>query len=132
MNPMDILSDFGTGLCLNPAMTHWEIFTKENVNQVPEGILGVFQLSKGAEIVHFVGRADADLRSALSAMLEKGYRQFQWVHLPWVKETFEMHCRLFHHAGGLKKLDNLDHPYPPEGKLWVCPVSSQTPAMCEL
>jgi hypothetical protein len=112
-------------------MTHWEAFTQENVNQVPEGILGVFQLSKGSDLIHYVGRADDDLRTRLGEMLGKGYTHFQWVHLPWVKETFEMQCRLHHHGGGLGKLDNLDHPYPPEGKLWRCPVSSQTPSMCD-
>lgn len=113
-------------------MTHWEAFTEENVKQVPAAILGVFQLSKGNEKIAYVGRADVNLRDQLMAILDKGYTHFQWVHLPWVKETFEMHCRLHHHGGGLKTLDNLDHPYPPEGKLWRCPVSSETPSMCEL
>jgi len=113
-------------------MTHWEAFTAENLKQVPPSILGVFQLSKHGENIDYVGRADENLRDSLAAMLGKGYTQFQWVHLPWVKETFEMHCRLHHHGGGLKRLDNLDHPYPPEGKLWPCPVSAQTPSMCEI
>ena len=114
-------------------MTHWEAFTAENVKKVPESILGVFQLSKdGDENISYVGRADDNLRDRLMEQLGKGYTHFQWVHLPWVKETFEMHCRLHHHGGGLKKLDNLDHPYPPEGKLWQCPVSSQTPSVCDI
>lgn len=112
-------------------MTHWETFTAENVNKVPEGFLGVFQLSKDGEKIQYVGRADQDLRASLHSMLGKGYTHFQWVQLPWVKETFEMHCRLHHHGGGLKNLDNVDHPYPPEGKLWRCPVSAQTAAMCD-
>ena len=111
-------------------MSPWTSYTQENVHKIPDGLLGVFQLSKGGGEIAFVGRADVDLRDGLFAMLDKGYSEFQWVPLPWTKETFEMHCRLYHHGGGRKKLDNVDHPYPPEGKLWQCTVSTQTPAMC--
>lgn len=107
-------------------------FTRENVQKVPEGLIGVFQLSKGEANISYVGRADVSLRDALNEMLDRGYSHFQWVQLPWVKETFEMHCRLFHHGGGSHKLDNVEHPYPPEGKLWRCTVSAETPSMCEL
>jgi hypothetical protein len=113
-------------------MTPWMPFTKDNVNSVPETLLGVFQLSKGEANIAFVGRADENLRGELTGMLDKGYSYFQWVQVPWTKEAFEMHCRLFHHAGGRRKLDNLDHPYSPEGKLWRCPVSAESPSMCEL
>jgi len=112
-------------------MTHWTPYTQENVQKVPEGLLGVFQLSKGDGNIDFVGRADTNLRAGLLEMLDKGYKEFQWVQLPWVKETYEMHCRLYHHGGGRKKLDNVDHPYPPDGKPWMCAISSTTPAMCE-
>lgn len=112
-------------------MTHWTAFNRENVMKVPEGLLGVFQLTKNAPTIEYVGRADDDLRAQLLAMLDQGYKEFQWVQLPWTKETFEMHCRLYHHAGGHAKLANLDHPYPPEGKLWSCTVSAKTPSMCE-
>jgi hypothetical protein len=94
--------------------------------------LGVFQLSREEGAISFVGRADLDLRASLLEHLDKGYTHFQWVQLPWTKETFEMHCRLYHHGGGKQWLDNLDHPYPPEGKLWQCPVSALAPALCEL
>ena len=113
-------------------MTPWIPFTQENVSKVPEGLLGVFQLGRGEGNIVFVGRADDDLRQRLLDNLDKGYTHFQWTQLPWVKETFEMHCRLYHHAGGRQRLDNADHPYPPEGKLWRCTVSATTPAMCEL
>jgi hypothetical protein len=112
-------------------MSPWTPFTKENVQKVPEGLLGVFQLSKGEANISYVGRADDNLRDSLLEQLDKGYTHFQWVQLPWTKETFEMQCRLYHHGGGRRKLDNIDHPYPPEGKLWKCTVSSDTPAMCE-
>lgn len=113
-------------------MTHWEKFTQENVNLVPEGILGVFQLARGEGNIAFVGRADRDLRASLESHLSAGYSHFQWVQLPWVKETFEMQCRLYHHAGGKRRLDNLDHPYPPEGRTHACTVSSLAPSLCEI
>jgi len=113
-------------------MTPWTSFTQQNVNEIPSGLLGVFQLAKGEANIAYVGRADKDLRSSLSEHLDKGYTHFQWVQLPWVRETYEMQCRLYHHGGGKLRLDNPDHPYPPEGKLWQCAVSSSTPAMCEL
>lgn len=113
-------------------MTHWEPFTRENVDLVPVGLLGVFQLARGEGNIAFVGRSDSDLHASLLDHLNKGYTHFQWVQLPWVKETFEMHCRLYHHAGGRKRLDNPDHPYPQEGRVCACPVSATTPAQCEL
>ncbi len=94
--------------------------------------MGVFQLSKGEANIAYVGRADANLREELAGLLDKGYSFFQWVQVPWTKEAFEMHCRLYHHGGGRQKLDNPDHPYPPEGKLSCCPVSAESPSMCSL
>jgi hypothetical protein len=113
-------------------MSPWTPYTQENVQKIPEGLLGVFQLSKGEANISYVGRADESLRDRLLEMLDKGYTHFQWVPLPWTKETFEMQCRLYHHGGGRKKLDNIDHPYPPEGKLWPCVMSATTPAICEI
>lgn len=98
---------------------------------VPESLLGVFQLSRGEANIAFVGRADLDMRQSLLAMLDKGYTHFQWTQLPWTKETFEMNCRLYHHAGGRRRLDNSDHPYPPEGKFWSCTVSAVSPSICD-
>lgn len=112
-------------------MSPWTDFTQENVNCIPERFLGVFQLAKDSSSIAYVGRADQDLRQSLTEMLNKGYSHFQWVQLPWVKETFEMHCRLYHYAGGRIKLDNADHPHVPEGKLGQCPVTTLNPAMCE-
>jgi hypothetical protein len=99
---------------------------------VPEGILGVFQLARGEGNVAYVGRADQDLRASLLSLLEKGYTHFQWVQAPWTKETYEMQCRLYHFAGGNKRLDNEDHPYPPEGKNWACRISGKPAALCDL
>jgi hypothetical protein len=113
-------------------MSPWTPYTQENVNKIQEGLLGVFQLSRGEANIAYVGRADEDLRRSLLEHLNQGYTHFQWVQLPWTKETFEMQCRLYHHGGGRRRLDNVDHPFPPEGKNWMCPVSASTPAMCEM
>jgi hypothetical protein len=112
-------------------MSPWTEFTQENVNRIPEGILGVYQLAKESNEIAYVGRADDDLRRRVQEKLNQGYTHFQWVQLPWVKETFEMHCRLYHHAGGRHELDNVDHPYPPEGKLWRCAMTTQSAANCD-
>lgn len=113
-------------------MSPWTEFTKEEVMKVPEGLLGVYQLARGESNVAYVGRADDDLRTRILEHFDKGYTHFQWVQLPWTKETFEMHCRLYHHAGGRKRLDVADHPYPSDGKTRSCPVSAQPPALCDL
>lgn len=113
-------------------MTPWTPFTEENVRKsVPQNLLGVFQLSRDGKKISLVERADSSLRDSLFAYVGKGYTHFQWVSVPWTKEGFEMHCRLYHHGGG-KTLDNIDHPYPPEGKQLRCPMSSQPPALCDL
>ncbi|NUM89414.1 MAG: hypothetical protein HUU37_09445 [Bdellovibrionales bacterium] len=113
-------------------MTHWIEFTKQRLSEVPPAILGVFQLSRDGETVHCVGRSDEDLHAELSKFLDSGYRFFQWQKLPWAKEAYEMQCRLFHHAGGAGKLDNSEHPFPPEGHAWACRMSYKPAAVCDL
>jgi hypothetical protein len=128
VNPLGIPKE----LVITLAMTHWQKLTKENVEAVPPSIIGVFQLSRDGETIHFVGRSDENLRDEIAQHMADGYTHFQWVKLPWVKETYEMHCRLFHLAGGVKKLDNKDHPEPPNGKSWLCQMSVKPSAMCNL
>jgi len=113
-------------------MTPWIELNEQNLAAIPDNILGVFQLSRNANDIIYVGRSDLNIKEALKEFIGKNYTHFQWTQVPWEKEAFEMNCRLFHHAGGMKKLDNADHPYPPEGKFWKCTLSSQPPAMCEL
>ncbi|MCO5142659.1 MAG: hypothetical protein M9962_06175 [Oligoflexia bacterium] len=113
-------------------MTPWTEFTEENVlREIPKEMLGVFQLSKNGEKISYVGRSDADLRDELKKFLGKGYGFFQWVQLPWTKETFEMHCRLYHHAGGREQLDNEDHPVSSDVKQSCCPLTLQPSSLCE-
>ena len=74
-------------------MSPWTPFTRENVQKLPDGLIGVFQLAKEEAKIAYVGRADDNLRDRLMEMLDRGYTQFQWVQLPWTRETYEMQCR---------------------------------------
>lgn len=113
-------------------MTHWTEFNKHHLSEVPKAIIGVFQLSRDGQSIHYVGRSDENLHDELVKFLDKGYRFFQWQKLPWSRETYEMHCRLFHHGGGTKKLDNDEHPLPPSGNAWPCRMSYKPSALCDL
>lgn len=113
-------------------MSPWQELQKEKLESIPVNTPGVFQLARGAGNIAFIGRSDADLRTALSAYLEKGYTHFQWVQVPWSKEAYEMQCRLYHFAGGNQRLDNEDHPYPPENKNSPCRMSGKPAALCDL
>lgn len=113
-------------------MTHWTEFTEAQINTVPSGIIGIFQLSNDGEKISYVGRSDSDLQQAMREKLGKGYSHFQWVKVPWAKEAYEMHCRLYHFARGLGKIDNEEHPYPPAGEVRQCVMSTKSPAVCDL
>lgn len=113
-------------------MSPWIELTEANlVQEIPIGVLGVFQLSKDGDRISYVGRSDSDLQEEIKKFLSKDYKYFQWVQLPWTKETYEMHCRLYHHAGGKSHLDNIDHPYSTNNKQNFCPLSLQPSSMCE-
>ncbi len=115
-------------------MTHWEEFTEAAVEKVPKNILGLFQLARGEEpesTVAFIGHSYTDLRETMREYLGKGYTHCQWVRLPWDKEVYEMHCRLYHHYGGYRRLDNKAHPEPPENQRWMCTLTSSPGAFCD-
>lgn len=109
-------------------MTPWMEYNSVNLGEVPSGILGVFQLARGEEKVVYIGRADRCLAETLKGF--EGYTHFQWVKVPWTKEGFEMQCRLYHHYGGCKVLDNKEHPSPPPGKFWNCAIHCTPVGMC--
>lgn len=113
-------------------MSPWIELTEENISkEIPDNVLGVFQLSKNGEHIVYVGRSDSNIKEEVRHFLGKEYRYFQWVQLPWTKETYEMHCRLYHHAGGRDHLDNTDHPTSSNIKQNYCPLSLQPSSMCE-
>lgn len=111
-------------------MTPWKEFTSENIDTVPES-LGVFLLARGEGNISYVGRADQNLRESLRAFLNQGYSHFQWVKVPWLKEAFEMQCRLYHHEGGRKRLDNKEHPFTNDPHYSLCQIACVPVGMCE-
>ena len=83
---------------------------------------GVFVLSYDRTMDARIGRADTDLRSALSEFLDR-YAFFHFEAIAARKERFERECELFHRLGGDRgQLDNEDHPLPPPGPQLKCPV----------
>lgn len=112
-------------------MSPWTELKEENLVSVPSGVCGVFQLGREPGKIVYVGRADASLRDSLREFLNKGYGFFQWVQVPWTKESYEMQCRLYHYASRFSKIDNQEHPYPPEGMNWKCNLSTKSPFQCD-
>lgn len=112
-------------------MTPWLEFNDQNLSKVPE-TMGIFQLSYEPEKVAYVGGAYESMADSLKEFKGEGYTHFQWVKLPWEKEVFEMHCRLFHHAKAMGKINNAMHPEPLEGSFHACTVSGKPVAICEL
>lgn len=111
-------------------MTPWKEFTAENIESVPES-LGVFLLARGEGNISYVGRADQNLRTSMKSFLNAGYTHFQWVKVPWEKEAYEMQCRLYHHEGGRKKLDNKDHPISADPRHAMCSIACVPSGLCE-
>lgn len=71
--------------------------------------------------VHYVGRADTDLRDRLKKHAkEELYDLFRFAHVSTLKECFELECRLYHR---FEPIDNEYHPHQPEGKNYLCPFT---------
>jgi hypothetical protein len=83
---------------------------------------GVFVLSYDRTMDARIGRADTDLRAALSEFLDR-YAYFHFEAIAPRKERFERECELYHRLGGDHgQLDNEEHPLPPPGPQLKCPV----------
>lgn len=88
----------------------------------PEAQPGIFVLSYDRTQEARVGRADADLRSTISAF-EGEYAYFYCEAIDDVDERYARECELFHRLGGDRgQLDNSEHPASPEGHESDCPV----------
>ena len=111
-------------------MSPWAEFNQAAIDKVPE-CLAVFLLGRGEGNVAYVGRADENLRRSLAEFNGKGYTHFRFVKVPWLKEAFEMQCRLYHHEGGRRRLDNTDHPQGPTPKMNQCAVTALPIGMCD-
>lgn len=99
--------------------------------QVAPSTPGVFVLSYDQTMDARVGRADTDLRLALSEFIER-YAYFHFEAVAPRKERFERECELFHRLGGDRgQLDNEDHPLPPPGPQLKCPVCVKSASASE-
>lgn len=99
---------------------------KENVisTLTPERAGGIFVLSYDRTQDAFIGRADDDLRRALTEYVGE-YAFFYFEVIERVDERFYRECELFHRFGGDHgQLDNTRHPSAPEGSGLSCPVCS--------
>lgn len=95
--------------------------------RVPERVKGIYVLSYDRTQDALVGRADEDLREALSKF-EGEYAFFYYENIDRVDERFYRECELYHRLGGDRgQLDNKAHPARPSGTVLVCPIcASQT------
>lgn len=94
--------------------------------QVAPSTPGVFVLSYDRTMDARIGRADTDLRLALSEFVHR-YAFFHYEAVAPRKERFERECELYHRLGGDHgQLDNDEHPLPPPGPQLKCPVCVKT------
>ena len=90
--------------------------------RVAPSTAGVFVLSYDRTMDARIGRADTNLRLALSEFLDR-YAYFHFEAIAPRKERFERECELYHRLGGDRgQLDNEEHPLPPPGPQLKCPV----------
>ncbi len=83
---------------------------------------GVFVLGYERAIGARVGRADDDLRQALSGFIGV-YSYFHLEVIPASRDRFRKECELFHDLGGDRgQLDNPEHPIPPPQGDFACPL----------
>ena len=116
---------------MNLGMSPWIEFDEKTLEKVPES-LGVFLLARGEGNIAYVGRADDNLRMTLCGFQGKVYTHFCFVRLPWTKEAFEMQCRLYHHEGGKRRLDNTEHPMGPSPKMNMCLINAIPLGLCDV
>ena len=76
--------------------------------------------SRGIFEVGCLGRSDTDVREILLECAEDGsFAEFRVWHFPTVRQAFEKECRLWHYYS---PSTHPEHPLPPEGADWPCPV----------
>jgi hypothetical protein len=82
---------------------------------------GVFALGRadaeGRFCVNHVGRADADIRAGLCALIGSD-SLFKYDYLPSSEAAFVRECELFH---DVRPPRTLVHPGRPKGTSWECP-----------
>jgi len=101
--------------------------TPENIERyVKPYVPGVFAVGymreNGTFVVRYIGRSDADVRSALRGQPSDESTRFKWLESASQMAAFDTQCELYHQFGGLDTLENEEHPERPKGSKWVCPL----------
>jgi len=102
--------------------------TKTIDNEVKSNSIGVYILGEinndGTIKPKYVGRSDNDLNKRLHDHEKENYSHFMYLNVGYIKDAFEMECRLYHYYGGdMSLLDNKKHPDRPDEILFLsCPV----------
>lgn len=58
--------------------------------------------------------------------IDTAYTHFAFCYASSAIAAFERECRDYHELGGSACLDNPNHPQPPPGSRWACPVHGFT------
>jgi len=101
-------------------------FTNAGIDQnVPDGKIGAYILSKGNNVASYVGRSGSDLKQRLKQrILEsknegKDYTQFWFEIADSSLQAYYLECTWYHNY---RPADNQNHPAIPPGAAWKCPV----------
>ncbi len=85
--------------------------------------------------VHFVGRADTDVKTQLKEYIGK-YDRFKFEYFISPQAAFVKECQLYHEFGGAEgRLAVKNHPERPQGSTWQCPkcnVYYSQPSMMQI
>lgn len=99
------------------------VLSEENINDnVKNGDIGTYILSRGNNVANYVGRSDSDLNVRLKEHLheQEGYRQFWFELVKTSLEAYYLECQWYHKYN---PSDNNNHPAVPPGASWKCSVS---------
>jgi len=96
-------------------------FPIEEVYEHIEGEkIGVYILTKGQNIVNYVGRSDTDIRDRFHKSRYEGedYGYYWFKYTTSVRNAFLLECKIYHKY---QPSDNTNHPQVPNGTYWRCP-----------
>lgn len=86
-----------------------------------DGAIGVYILSRGDNVAHYVGRS-GNLKARLQrhGQDNQGYIHFWYEQVNSALEAYDLECELYHKYN---PSDNENHPAIPPGSTWTCPVT---------
>lgn len=95
--------------------------SRQNIDKfIPPRAIGAYILSRGENIVNYVGRSDIDLNARLKQHLQPGQNIQLWFEIKdSILDAYYLECEWFHKY---MPSDNTNHPATPPGALWKCPV----------